>query len=76
MKQQTTLQRVSKTLKERRVFLELSIDDLVESTGLSWPTISRLERGILESVQLAKLELLCKKLNLTLAELFSGQQET
>lgn len=71
----TALQKVSKTLKERRVFLGFTLLDLVDKTGISWPTLSRMERGLLKSTQTAKLELLCKALNMTLAELFTGKQE-
>lgn len=67
----TQLQATAGKIKARRLSLGMTIDDLAQKTGISWPTLSNLETGKLKSTQTAKLEQICNSLGWTLADLFN-----
>jgi transcriptional regulator with XRE-family HTH domain len=53
----------------RRARTDLSQTDLALAVGVSWPTISRLERGIGQSVNLERLRMIAEVLGVTIDEL-------
>lgn len=60
-------------LKKRRQMLFMEIKQVAEESGCSTVFVSRLERGLYDSAQIAKLEAVCKvlgyKLGFTLIEI-------
>lgn len=56
---------IIKRIKERRMKLGLSYQDLAEKTGISKSTLQRYETGFIKNLPIDKLEILAKSLNTT-----------
>jgi DNA-binding Xre family transcriptional regulator len=59
----------------RRANTDLSQTDLAIAVGVSWPTISRLERGVGQTVNLERLRRIAEALGCSLDELLNGGRE-
>lgn len=56
---------IIKRIKERRIRLDLSYQDLANKTGLSKSTLQRYETGFIKNLHIDKLEILAKALDTT-----------
>lgn len=64
---------VSSRMAERRKQLGLSYQALAERTGLTKSTLQRYEKGNIRNVPIARLEDLCRGLEMTVEELMGLQ---
>jgi len=59
------MQNVLDRVKNRRLELELSYQDLSDKTGISKSTLQRYETGFIKNLGIDKLEILAKALNIS-----------
>jgi transcriptional regulator with XRE-family HTH domain len=65
---------IVKKIKDRRIELEMSYQDLADKTGMSKSTLQRYETGEIRNIKLDKIEILAKGLNVT-PEYLMGWEE-
>ena len=58
----------------RQTRTSLSQTDLALRVGVSWPTISRLERGVGQTLNLERLRQIAEVLGVTVDELLKGER--
>ena len=62
-------------IKERRLFLELSYQDLSNATGISKSTLQRYETGFIKKVPINQIEVLATALHVTPSYLLGWDEE-
>ncbi|WP_125651395.1 helix-turn-helix domain-containing protein [Lapidilactobacillus gannanensis] len=64
------LETISRMIRDRRLALGLTIEELAERSGSSYSFISRIERGKVDNVKLKKLNDIATALGLNMSDLF------
>lgn len=64
------LETISRMIRDRRLALGLTIEELAERSGSSYSFISRIERGKIDNLKLKKLNDIANALGLTMSDLF------
>lgn len=64
------LEAISRMIRDRRLALGLTIEELAERSGSSYSFISRIERGKIDNLKLKKLNDIANALGLTMSDLF------
>jgi Predicted transcriptional regulator with C-terminal CBS domains len=64
------LDTISKIIRTRRKFLNLTIEELAEKSGVSESFISRIERGEVDNARIKKLNDIAQALGLTMSDFF------
>ncbi len=64
------LETISRMIRDRRLALGLTIEELAERSGSSYSFISRIERGKIDNLKLKKLNDIANALGLSMSDLF------
>lgn len=67
---------IIKRIKERRIRLNLSYQDLADKTGISKSTLQRYETGFIKNLPIDKLEILANALDTTPGYLMGWEKES
>ena len=67
---------IIKRIKERRIRLNLSYQDLADKTGISKSTLQRYETGFIKNLPIDKLEILALALNASPSYLMGWEKES
>ncbi|MBU3113573.1 helix-turn-helix domain-containing protein [Clostridium lacusfryxellense] len=67
---------IIKRIKERRIRLNLSYQDLADKTGISKSTLQRYETGFIKNLPIDKLEILAFALNASPSYLMGWEKES
>jgi len=67
---------IIKRIKERRIRLNLSYQDLADKTGISKSTLQRYETGFIKNLPIDKLEILAFALNASPSYLMGWKEES
>lgn len=70
-----TSNEITQRIKEKRISLDLSYQQLAEKTGMSKSTLQRYETGFIRNLPVDKLEILAKALQTTPAYLMGWEDE-
>lgn len=73
---QNEMQKVLERIKERRLSLGLSYQDLADKTGMSKSTLQRYETGFIKNLGIDKLEILAQALETTPGYLMGWEKTT
>ena len=71
---ETELSELIERIKNRRLALELSYQDLSDATGISKSTLQRYETGFIKKVPINQMEVLAKALRVTPAYLMGWEE--
>lgn len=71
---ETELTELIERIKNRRLALELSYQDLSDATGISKSTLQRYETGFIKKVPINQMEVLAKALHVTPAYLMGWEE--
>lgn len=70
------LSQISEALKKQRASLSFTLEDVSVDSGVSFVTVSNLERNKLNNIQLDKLVSICNSLNLEIELKISPPKKT
>lgn len=73
---ETELTELIERIKNRRLALELSYQDLSDATGISKSTLQRYETGFIKKVPINQMEVLAKALHVTPAYLMGWEESS
>ena len=73
---ETELTELIERIKNRRLALELSYQDLSDATGISKSTLQRYETGFIKKVPINQMEVLAKALHVTPAYLMGWENSS
>lgn len=73
---ETELTELIERIKNRRLALELSYQDLSDATGISKSTLQRYETGFIKKVPINQMEVLAKALHVTPAYLMGWKESS
>ena len=73
---ETELTELIERIKNRRLALELSYQDLSDATGISKSTLQRYETGFIKKVPINQIEVLAKALHVTPAYLMGWEESS
>lgn len=73
---ETELTELIERIKNRRLSLELSYQDLSDATGISKSTLQRYETGFIKKVPINQMEVLAKALHVTPAYLMGWEESS
>ena len=69
------MQDIINRIKERRIELDMSYQDLSDKTGISKSTLQRYETGFIKNLSIDKLEILAKALRVSPGYLMGWEEE-